>query len=490
VRYLLRRILWLVPGLILASLLAFASLAERAPSESDELRLPVVFNPTPEDVKSLSLGAMARVARGGAGAEDATRTLGRLGGAALPHLLPRLDGLPPDSRVRVALALAPIGRRMRAGGEEELSSPEQAVLFWTRFWEDRALEFRPAVAKRLARRLAERSLATRREEILGLDTYAVPALLDELGRIETRADAARVATLTEVLSYVNGRDWRVPGDNDPVKAAKTAEVWRAWWSHHRYEYLVLDGPRRVAAMVLQTRYAQWAAEAVRAGLRPTPDSVVQRLGRAAPTTLGLAAMALFGAVVGGLGIALVSLSRPRPSGERTLTIVTLALGALPVAILPAVVSPIGVPLVRVAGAAILMMALGGALVGWHLRAAAKSISLEEHHRTLLAMGARPWRIAILGGREVMLLASSLVAVHLPEVLSASLLLEHGLGLPGIGALTVAAVTARDAAWLTVVALVSASTVWVAQALGDLGLGRLDPRLRTESVALLRRGMEA
>ena len=71
---------------------------------------------------------------------------------------------------------------------------------------------------------------------------------------------------------------------------------------------------------------------------------------------------------------------------------------------------------------------------------------------------------------------SLLAVHLPEMLSAILLVEHGWGLPGIGALTVAAVAERDAVWLTVVAMLSAAAVWVAQALGDLGLGRLDPRL--------------
>jgi ABC-type dipeptide/oligopeptide/nickel transport system permease component len=472
VRYLLRRILWLVPSLILASLLGFWSLAGHTPREPDELRLPVVFNPAPEDARSLALGAMARIAQGGAGAEEAARVLERLGGAALPHVLSRLDGLGPEARARVALSLAPVGRRMRVASEEELVHPEQAVLFWTHFWEDRALEFRPSVAKRLARRLAERSLATRRDEILGLDTYAMPALLDELRRVETRADVVRAASLTEILSHVTGRQGRVLAEYDPVEAAKVVEAWRAWWSHHRYEYLTLDGPRRVAAMVLETRYAQWAAEAVRAGLRRTPDSVARRLGRAAPTTLGLGLCALLGGFTGGLVAALVSVWAPRSPRERASAVAMVALGALPAALLAAMVSPPG----STVGAALCVMLLGAAVVAWYLRAVARTVRLADHHRTLVAEGVRPWRIAVLSGREVGVVGLSLLAVHLPEMLSAILLIEHAWGLPGIGALTVAAVAERDAVWLTVVAMLSAAAVWVAQALGDLGLRRLDPRL--------------
>jgi ABC-type dipeptide/oligopeptide/nickel transport system permease component len=478
-----------VPSLILASLLAFSSLAEQAGGEADELRLPVVFNPAPEDVRSLALSAMARVAQGGANAEEAQRLLGRLGGAALPHVLARLDGLPPDARARVAVSLAPVGRRMRVASEEELVNPDQAVLFWTHFWEDRALEFRPAVAKRLARRLAERSLATRREEILGLDTYAVPALLDELRRVETPADVVRAASLTEILSHVTGREGRVLTEHDPSQAASVVEAWRAWWSHHRYEYLALDGPRRIAAMVLETRYSQWAAEAVRAGLRRSPDSVTRRLGRAAPITLGLCATALFGGFTGGLLVALVSLHAPRSRRERAWAVAILTLAALPAAVLLALVSPMSAVLGRAVGAALLVMLLGAAVVGWYLRAAARTVRLADHYRTLVAGGARPWRVAVLGGREVSVVGLSLVAVHLPEVLSAILLVEHGWGLPGIGALTVAAVAERDAVWLTVVAMLCACAVWVAQALGDLGLRRLDPRLGSTLVGYQRRGLE-
>jgi ABC-type dipeptide/oligopeptide/nickel transport system permease component len=489
VRYLLRRILWLVPSLILASLLGFWSLAGQIRGEPDELRLPVVFNPAPEDVRSLALGAMTRVAQGGASAEDAARMLGRLGGAALPHILPRLDGLPPEARARVALSLGPVGRRMRVASEEELVHPEQAVLFWTHFWEDRALEFRPSVAKRLARRLAERSLATRREEILGLDTYALPALLDELRRVETRADVVRAASLTEILSYVTGRDGRVLVEYEPPEAAKVVEAWRAWWSHHRYEYLTLDGPRRVAAMVLETRYAQWAAEAVRAGLRRTPDSVVRRLGRAAPTTLGLGLFALFGGFAGGMLAALVSVWAPRSRRERASAVAMVTLAALPVTLIAAALSPLGGPLVRTGGAALFVTLLGSAVIAWYLRAAARAVRLADHYRTLVAEGVRPWRIAVLSGREVSVVGLSLLAVHLPEMLSAILLVEHAWGLPGIGALTVAAVAERDAVWLTVVAMLSAGAVWVAQALGDLGLRRLEPRLGT-SIGLGRRGFDS
>ncbi len=488
-RFLLRRILWLLPSLLVASLLAFAGIGEGGHGSASERRLPAIFNPAPEDVKSLALGAMGRVAQGGPEAPEAAHTLERLGGAALPFVLPRLDGLPPEARARVAISLAPLGRRMRVGSEEELTHSDQAVLFWARFWEDRALEFRPAVAKRLARRLAERSLATRQEEILGLDTYAISALLRELGAIRNAGDVARVARVTEVLALVTGQTWRVTNGDELTQAGRVAEAWRAWWAHHRYEYQALDGPRRLAAMLLETRSAQWVTEAIRVGLHETSDSVSRRFARAAPVTLWLTATMLVGSWAGGLLVALVSLYAPRSRGERCLAYAVLAMAAVPAALLAALCSPLGAPMVRAVGAALLVTLLGAAWVGWYLRAAARTIRLEEHYRTLVAGGIRPWRIALLGAREIGILGSSLVAVTLPEVLSVVLLVEHASGLPGLGALTVAAVSQRDAAWLALVAILCAGAVWTAQAVGDLALGRLDPRLRRALGASLPRGLE-
>src|SRR5688500_15481689 len=158
-RYALRRILWIVPTLAAISVLAFWALTrslgppaapELGPAARQRLsELPRFVNPRPRTVRDLALEATLTVAENGPGVAAARAELVRLGGAALPHVLPRLDTLPPAGRARVAQALSPVARRMGVGSTAELESPDAAVVFWTRYWQDRAIDFRPAVMRRL-----------------------------------------------------------------------------------------------------------------------------------------------------------------------------------------------------------------------------------------------------------------------------------------------------------------------------------------------------
>jgi len=168
--------------------------------------LPVFFNPRPIGVRDLSSNALRSIARGGRPAVAAQISLARLGGAALPYVLPALDSLDPRSRERVALSLTPIAVRMEVASPEELSDGAQAVLFWTRFWQDRAIDFRAASVRHLASRLAERSIALRREDLIHVDTFALEPLIDALGRVDTASDVARVQRLNSVLAHVTELD--------------------------------------------------------------------------------------------------------------------------------------------------------------------------------------------------------------------------------------------------------------------------------------------
>src|SRR5436190_78464 len=136
-RHALRRLLWIVPILIGVTLTSFALLsyvpdpaedptvtASLGVEHAAELRrsrfldLPRFFNDHPVAVVQWVDDSLAHVAADDSLAEGARATLVRLGGAALPHLLPRLDGLDPLARARVAVALSPIAERMGLGAEE------------------------------------------------------------------------------------------------------------------------------------------------------------------------------------------------------------------------------------------------------------------------------------------------------------------------------------------------------------------------------------
>src|SRR5437016_5864246 len=124
----LRRLLWSLPALIGVSIVTFwflsyvplpeddpaaegpLSSSRARPSRADEL--PRFLNLAPRDVRARAEELGRVITSGGPGADDARVELTRLGGAALPFVLPQLDALAPDHRQALATALAPIARRM------------------------------------------------------------------------------------------------------------------------------------------------------------------------------------------------------------------------------------------------------------------------------------------------------------------------------------------------------------------------------------------
>jgi ABC-type dipeptide/oligopeptide/nickel transport system permease component len=231
-------------------------------------------------------------------------------------------------------------------------------------------------------------------------------------------------------------------------------------------------------MWLQTRYGQWAAATIRAGLTAPQGSkpLLERLTHSGPITVWLLASTLFGGWLGGVLMGLVSLAYPRSLTERGLALAMPVVASIPAATVAMLWVPGMTPAWTAWWAAWVTAAVVAFTVAWYVRAAARAVRLEEHQRTLVAYGFPPWRLGWLGMRQTALVASSLVAVHLPEVFSVVLLVEEGLGLPGLGRDTVAALGRRDMAWLALVSVLSVTSVWLAQALGDWLLSRLDPRL--------------
>ncbi|MFZ5894196.1 MAG: hypothetical protein ACOY0T_24260 [Myxococcota bacterium] len=269
----LARLLAVALTLGLTSAVALAALSMLARPPGGGVELPFYFNPTPRNVHDLARDALRRITAGHD--PEAERTLVRLGGAALPHVLPDLDTLAPSARGRVALALTPLARRMGVANEEDLANEDAAVGFWARFWQDRAFDFRPPVVKRLVGRLAHRSNALRYDDLVHLDTYAVGELLRTLGSMRTQDDVLRAERLTRVLAHVTGRGPIVDRQMSPSQAAQAVREWRRFAAEEGADFTTLDGPMRVLAMFTQTRYGSWFGRQVL--------SLRERSTEAAPT---------------------------------------------------------------------------------------------------------------------------------------------------------------------------------------------------------------
>src|SRR6185437_11682165 len=158
-----------------------AGLDEAKRAHLEEMRrtqffdLPRFLNPNAKDVRSYTKDALALLA--GDRTEDheqGAHALQRLGGAALPYVVPLLDSLGPDARGRAAVALGPVADRMGLPDRDRLAEPESAALFWARFWDDRALDFAPAAVDRAVARLVEHGSEQRETDLVALDTFALP----------------------------------------------------------------------------------------------------------------------------------------------------------------------------------------------------------------------------------------------------------------------------------------------------------------------------
>ncbi|HTQ05392.1 MAG TPA: hypothetical protein VMI54_16125 [Polyangiaceae bacterium] len=281
-----------VLSLAAASIISFALLARLAdrgaPTHSP---LPLLVNPSPRDARDLSLAAVRDAAGTGAAAVRGRSELAWLGGAAFPHVLPLLESLDPVARGRVALALGPVARRMGVASDDDLATPERAVVFFTRFWQDRSADFRSASVRRKVERLAERALPLRVKEVIELDTFALGELFDALGSVHGTQDVKRVERLGPVLSHVTGASFPLPPDPTVAEAARAATAWREWAFDYGADFTTLDGPGRLAATVLETRYFRFLASVPRALRGDDPSGservslVLERARESLPVTL-------------------------------------------------------------------------------------------------------------------------------------------------------------------------------------------------------------
>jgi peptide/nickel transport system permease protein len=257
------RLLLTLLAVLLAGFYGAANGAKRPSSVWAFKQLPVFVNPAPSDVRDRAVRAMRATAKAeGPEAARARAELLRLGGAALPHVLPQLDSLEPSARGRVALALGPLALRMRVASVDDVATPERALLFFGRFWQDRSIEFRPTTVRRAVERLAERSLTLRRDDVIHADTYALEALVAALGKVQNAADAARVGRLHPVLMHITGRGEGLSRAPTIDEARRAARRWQELWLQEGADYSVLEGPRRVAALATETQFGKWLAQAV------------------------------------------------------------------------------------------------------------------------------------------------------------------------------------------------------------------------------------
>jgi len=509
-RHALRRLLWIVPTLIGVTLASFALLSY-LPDPADDpallgtlsaeqlaslrrarfLDLPRFFNERPLDVTRRVEQALARIRTDIDGAEQARAELVRLGGAALPHLLPRLDALPPAARARVAVALAPIAERMGIASTEP-TDPSQAVAFWNRFWTDRAPDFRVANARRAVRRFAQHASQSRETDVVELDTYALEQIMLQLVELVSPTQSLRaewrdpnvridaIDRLVSIAARVTGRDDKfVRGESlqtSNADAHNCVRRWRDWWLVHQSDYTTHEGTSRFVAMLTETQYARWAERAL-AGLASDTrgGSVLQRLVMSATPTLLLMASSLLLAYTAAIALAVVGVMRASPRADWGILGASLAALATPTACLA--VWAMQSPGASVGLAVVVLMLATFASPLTHTRTLLRQILRTDYVRTARALGYGPGHILIGQAlRGALLPVLALASTEMPLTMGATFVVEKAFGIAGLGEETVRAVQTHDVGWLVGLAFITAFTVTVTSIAADFAVAAADPRL--------------
>ena len=525
-RVALRRMLWAIPTLFGISLVVFfvttlipdptASLAAsqlgitgtdplaeelvNARRRAHFLDLPRFLNPHPADVRShaeadvqiLADDELAPVA-----AEGASRDLARLGGAALPYVLPELDKLKPSARGRVAVALAPVAERMGFAGEK-VDDPADASRFWSRFWEDRAVDFTEAAVHRAVHRIAEAETILRDRDILEVDTFA---LEETVAALEDATEPQAIERLSGLASHMTGRRVVLPADASPATIRRVKGDWQEWWFVHREDFVALDGGKRIAARFTDTRYGKWLLRAASGRLGVSSrdgEPILDKLEHRAPITLALTALSLLLGYALAIPLGVFTAARRGQPVDLVLAAILFAVYSLPTFWVAEVLARAYGPATAHSGLgpahavytrtsfilAVAALSLGSiAALSRYERASMLDVLQKDYIRTARAKGVPAFRVLVVHAlRNALTPIVTLAGLQLPTSFGGAFVVEEVFRLPGLGYETLRAVEAHDAPWLTTILLVLSVVAMVGLIATDVAAGALDPRVRDVMLA--------
>lgn len=505
-RYALRRVLWALPTLFGVSLVVFllTSLlpapetelsAERAhdPFAVDRIRrerfldLPMFLNPQPHGVHDRALECVRHIAKADSLAAVASRELVELGGAALPTVLPMLRDLPSEEAIRVALALAPIGRRIGRADEQTLDSRERSVAYWKHFWEDEELEFSTPIVRRNVARLAQYGGELRRSDLALVDTFALQEIIPLMQKTE---DHAALRELTMAAAHAVGEGPVLPTDASRDELRLILEHWQSYWFVHRDMHRELTSQSRLGAILTETRYAKWVGGALtgrlpsgRAGItrsRTTLDELTATL----PVTLGLVALAALLSALVAIPLGVVGAYRRGHAIDVVLAFVLMGFHSLPPFAL-AELFDTWLPKTSIVLPAF-ALALGTlGVLSRTQRSALLEVLSSDYVRTARAKGVFGARLLIVHALRTSLVPMvALSGLQIPVLFGGAVLVEDIFELPGTGRAVLDAIRQGDTGFVVVCVLVLALLTSVTLVAADLAAGVLDPRIRE---TLRRRG---
>jgi hypothetical protein len=299
----LRRLLWSIPLLGALTVALFFCLSHLHAAER-QLSQPRFYNPDPDSAQHAAQQAVADLLQG---RTRAAARLVELGGAALPTLLDSLPTRPLAERRRISDALWPIALRMgfsaediwvagmgRVLGEFDIPTSDEKLIFWERFGKEHATDLAPLAVQRLVKRVATRDAQLRERELRAIDTFALPALVEALGRVKNEKDAQRCRRLIKYINHATGKDFSVNGEVTVDAMRREVTNIRTFWDEKGAQWTQYSPFQRLLGRVVQTEYVKWLTRTLRAITRLDRGSLSDQVSSGFVISAPLLSACLFG----------------------------------------------------------------------------------------------------------------------------------------------------------------------------------------------------
>ncbi|GEM_PF-1280935 len=478
----IRRILWLLPVLAVGAVLLFFALASTASIKKD-LSLPLFYNAHPQSAQGESKRALKALKSGHPGAE---LRLFQLGGAALPTLLEKLPTMGVKERRNVVRALSPVARRMNIIDHSRRTGPtrdqgqspngssgsDDQLLFWQRYRVEHALDLRPLSVTRLVRRMAQRDARLQSADLFAVDTYALPTLMTQLGRIHDATDVARSRRIVSHIAYLTGENFEIPLNASLSLARIRVSELRRFWDSEGAKWTQLDRFTLLVGRISQTEFANWIFRSTRALMRLDPPQILERAMVRGRVSFPLFSLGLFGVLILGPALAAsIQVLELRYSSwklERWGLRGVLALGLIGLSFI----------LVRPPSSSFWSLLLSALLAGTIFsaftlhRELSDRLNWRTHH--VLSKRARGARISAVS-RWLAPTIPTLTPIAVAETALWVTCLESGSGFAGIGSETLVALRTGDLDFLMLVCLGLGLVTGGAQVGADILLGSTQSR---------------
>jgi ABC-type dipeptide/oligopeptide/nickel transport system permease component len=368
---------------------------------------------------------------------------------------------------------------MGLGDDSELAHADRAAQFWVHFWEDRSVDFTEPAVRRGVQRLVSRESDLLEQEILLVDTFALPQLMT---RMRTTEDTAALARLSRIASHVTGRQATLDESADRARVRAIVSEWLSWWYVHEADYVVLQGGEKVTASVAQTRYAKWVLGAITGQLGlSTRDGlpIFDKLLARAPLTLGMTLLALLVSMAIGVPIGVVAAWRRGHAIDHGTVLLILVIHSVPTFLVAELLTTFG----HVSGAELVLPVLTLSTVSvsvmtQHQRTSMIEALGRDYVRTARAKGARTFRaLTVHALRNALIPTVTIAGVQFPALIGGAFVVEEVFDVRGIGWETLRAIEGHDAAWIVAVTLLCAVVTTACLVATDIAYGLLDPRVR-------------